>query len=77
MNNVAKGKSWRRRSSSGGVAANQRYPPGLPACSWHGDIVPEYFGVMGAFGAALLVRQMMMASGKPSRLRVGGFVKKT
>ena len=68
LNNVAKGKELAAPVIfQGGVAANQGIRRAFQRVLGTEIIVPEYFGVMGAFGAALLVRQMMMASGKPSR----------
>lgn len=67
LNNVGKGKEIVAPVVfQGGVAANQGIRKAFERVLGTEIIIPDYFGVMGAFGAALLVRNHMMASGKPS-----------
>lgn len=67
LNNVGKGKEILPPVVfQGGVAANQGIRRAFEKILGHKVIVPEYYDVMGALGAALLAREKFIHTGKPT-----------
>jgi len=74
LNNVARGKQIEGPVVfQGGVAANAGIRAALEKALQQPVMVPEYFGVSGAIGAAMLARETMEAAGAGTRTRFRGF----
>lgn len=70
LNNVGKGKEILPPVVfQGGVAANVGIRAAFEKALGFPVYVPEHFGVMGAWGAALLAREKMQANPQPTRFR--------
>ncbi len=70
INNLGRGKTLSPPYVfQGGVAANKGIRAAFEKEMQHEIIIPENFDVMGALGAALLAKDMLYQSGKPSKFR--------
>jgi len=76
LNNVGKGKDIQQQIVfQGGVAANAGIRAAFEAELGAPVLVPDNYDVMGAFGAALLVKEQVMDSGgRPKAFHYGGIV---
>ncbi len=67
LNNLAKGETLEDPVVfQGGVAANVGIVAAFEKALGKKIIIPEHYDVMGAFGAAVIAREKMMRSGKPT-----------
>ncbi len=70
LNNLGRGKPLEPPFVfQGGVAANQGIAAAFRRELDHEIIIPRYFDVMGAIGAALLAKDQIESSGEPTRFR--------
>jgi predicted CoA-substrate-specific enzyme activase len=77
LNNVGKGKKLEGPIVfQGGVAANAGMQRAFEEALGCQVIIPQYYNVMGAVGAALLAREQV-ADGKPTRFRGFGMIEDT
>jgi predicted CoA-substrate-specific enzyme activase len=77
LNNLAKGKSIAEPVVfQGGVAANEGMVEAFEKELGLKVIVPEYYDVMGAYGAAVMVRAKMAEKGSKSSFKGFGIVSK-
>lgn len=70
INNLGRGKKLEPPFVfQGGVAANSGIKAAFEKEIGHEVFIPKNFGVMGAFGAAILAREEIARSGKPTKFR--------
>jgi predicted CoA-substrate-specific enzyme activase len=70
LNNLGRGKPLEPPFVfQGGVAANQGITAAFRRELGHEIIIPQYFDVMGAVGAALLAKDQIESSGEPTKFR--------